>query len=158
MLCIYPSKCTHTAVNTHKPWTHTRSSGQPFMSPGEQLGIQCLAQGHLVMVLKVERERCTFTPPMTIPAGTRLKLTTFWLQARLSTIRPQINDYRPVALTSVVMKSFERLVLAYLKASTRPPAICLQRKQVSGTMQSTWDCTSSCSIWTDQGLMSGSCL
>ncbi len=31
-----------------------------------------------------------------------------------------LNDYRPVALTSVVMKSFERLVLAYLKASTRP--------------------------------------
>ncbi len=31
-----------------------------------------------------------------------------------------LNDYRPVALTSVVMKSFERLVLAYLKASTGP--------------------------------------
>ncbi len=29
--CIYPSKCTHTAVNTHTPWTHTRSSGQPLM-------------------------------------------------------------------------------------------------------------------------------
>ncbi len=37
--------------------------------------------------------------------------------------KPQItglNDYRPVALTSVVMKSFERLVLAYLKASSGP--------------------------------------
>ncbi len=31
-----------------------------------------------------------------------------------------LNDYRPVALMSVVMKSFERLVLAYLKASTGP--------------------------------------
>ncbi len=31
-----------------------------------------------------------------------------------------LNDYRPVALTSVVMKSFKRLVLAYLKASTGP--------------------------------------
>ncbi len=30
-----------------------------------------------------------------------------------------LNDYRPVALTSVAMKSFERL-LAYLKASTGP--------------------------------------
>ncbi|KAK3526544.1 hypothetical protein QTP70_030770 [Hemibagrus guttatus] len=30
------------------------------------------------------------------------------------------NDYRPVALTSVVMKSFERLVLAYLKNITGP--------------------------------------
>ena len=30
----------------------------------------------------------------------------------------QLNDYRPVALTSVVMKVFERLVLTYLKACT----------------------------------------
>ncbi|KAK3559074.1 hypothetical protein QTP86_002986 [Hemibagrus guttatus] len=30
------------------------------------------------------------------------------------------NDYRPVALTSVVMKSFERLVLSYLKDITDP--------------------------------------
>ncbi len=43
-------KCTHT------PWTHTRSSGQPFMlqHPGRQLRVWCLAQGHYV-VLKVER-------------------------------------------------------------------------------------------------------
>ncbi len=49
--------------------------------------------------------------------------------------KPQItgfNDYRPVALTSVVTKSFERLVWAYLKASTGPPAVCLQSKQVCG--------------------------
>ncbi|KAK3559091.1 hypothetical protein QTP86_004123 [Hemibagrus guttatus] len=31
-----------------------------------------------------------------------------------------LNDYRPVTLTSVVMKSFERLVLAYLKNITGP--------------------------------------
>ncbi len=31
-----------------------------------------------------------------------------------------LMDYRPVALTSVVMKSFERLVLAHLKDSTGP--------------------------------------
>ncbi len=31
-----------------------------------------------------------------------------------------LNDYRPVVLTSVVMKSFEKLVLAHLKDITRP--------------------------------------
>ena len=31
-----------------------------------------------------------------------------------------LNDYRPVALTSVLMKSFERLVLAHLKSITDP--------------------------------------
>ncbi|KAL0154637.1 hypothetical protein M9458_048900, partial [Cirrhinus mrigala] len=38
-------------------------------------------------------------------------------------MKPKItgpNDYRPVALTSVVMKSFERLVLVYLKDITGP--------------------------------------
>ena len=27
-----------------------------------------------------------------------------------------LNDYRPVALTSVIMKGFERLILAYIKS------------------------------------------
>ncbi|KAK7898229.1 hypothetical protein WMY93_019082 [Mugilogobius chulae] len=47
---------------------------------------------------------------------------------KLSTIVPVpkkpritgLNDYRPVALTSVVMKSFERLVLPHLKSFTSP--------------------------------------
>ncbi len=64
-----------------------------------------------------------------------------------------LNDYRPLALTSVVMKSFERL--AYLNASTGPLLDSLQITEQTGLwmMQSTWDCTSSCSIWTDQGFM-----
>ncbi len=37
-----------------------------------------------------------------------------------------LNHYRPVALMSVAMKSFERLVLAYLKASTGPLLVPLQ--------------------------------
>ncbi len=60
-------KCTHTAVNTHThtPWTHTRSSGQPFMlrRPGNSWGFGALLKGTSVVVLRVERERCTFTPP-----------------------------------------------------------------------------------------------
>ncbi len=45
-----------------------------------------------------------------------------------------LNDYRPVALTSVAMKSFERLVLAegLHWTLTGPPAVCLQSKQVCG--------------------------
>ncbi len=70
-----------------------------------------------------------------------------------------LNDYRPVALTSVAMKSFERLVLAYLKASTGTLLDPLPTEQTGlWMMQSTWDCTSCCSIWTDQGLMWGACL
>ncbi len=57
-------KCTHTAVNTHTPWTHTRSSGQPFMLrlPGEQMVVRCLAQGsHLSR--GIEGGALTFTLP-----------------------------------------------------------------------------------------------
>ncbi len=58
-------KCTHTAVNTHTLWTHTRSSGQPFLlrHPGSNWGFCALLKGTSVVVLKVERERWTFTPP-----------------------------------------------------------------------------------------------
>ncbi|KAI3355997.1 hypothetical protein L3Q82_017268, partial [Scortum barcoo] len=73
-----------------------------------------------------------------------------------------LNDYRPVALTSVVMKSFERLVLAHLKDITGPLLDPLQfayrGKQGQWMMQSTWDCTTSCNTLTHQGLMQGSCL
>ncbi len=34
-----------THPSAHTSWTHTRSSGQPYC--GEQLGVRCLAQGHL---------------------------------------------------------------------------------------------------------------
>ncbi|KAI2665808.1 RNA-directed DNA polymerase from mobile element jockey [Labeo rohita] len=37
-----------------------------------------------------------------------------------------LNDYRPVALTSVIMKSLEKLVLAYLKDITGPLLVPLQ--------------------------------
>ncbi len=80
------SKCTHTAVNTHThtPWTHSRSSGQPFMlqHPGSSCGFNALLKGTSVVVLRVER--ALYIPPPTIPAGPRLELTTFRLRVRLS--------------------------------------------------------------------------
>ncbi|KAK3549027.1 hypothetical protein QTP70_027751, partial [Hemibagrus guttatus] len=53
-----------------------------------------------------------------------------------------LNDYRPVASISVVMNSFERLVLAYLKNITGPPAVCLPSKQLNGKFTS-YSCTTS---------------
>ncbi len=44
-------KCTHTAVNTHTHThtvnTHPRQWAASTVAPGEQLGVRCLAQGHL---------------------------------------------------------------------------------------------------------------
>ncbi len=61
-----------------------------------------------------------------------------------------LNYYRPV-----VTKSFEKLVLAYLKDITGPlldPLKFAFKLKFAFMMQSTWDCTSSCSIWTDHTL------
>ncbi len=57
---IYPTKCTHTQQWTHT-WTHTQSSGQPFMlrHPGSNWG---LVQGHIVVVLMVERALYIHSP------------------------------------------------------------------------------------------------
>ncbi len=60
-----------------------------------------------------------FKRPTIIPIPKKSKIT-------------ELNDYRPVALTSVVMKSFEKLVLAYLKDITGPSSVCLQSKEVHG--------------------------
>ncbi len=76
---------THT-VHTHTH-THTRRSGQPFM-----LWHRGAVEGSVPCSRVTQswywgwRERCIFTPPPpTIPAGPRLKLTTFRLRVRLST-------------------------------------------------------------------------
>ncbi len=79
-------KCTHTQQWTHTPWTHTRSSGQPFMlwRPGSSLRVRCLAQGYLSRGIEGGESAVHSLPPPTIPAGPRLKLATFRSRVRLS--------------------------------------------------------------------------
>ncbi len=79
-------KCTHTAVNTHTPWTHTRSSGQPFMlrHPGSSWGFGALLKGTSVMVLKEERALYIHSPHLQFLPDLRLKPTTFGLRVWLS--------------------------------------------------------------------------
>ena len=75
-----PSKVhTHT-VNTHpEQWAAIYAA-----APGEQLGVQCLAQGHLSRGIEGGESTVQSLPPPTIPAGPRLELTTLGLQVRLS--------------------------------------------------------------------------
>ncbi len=55
---------THTSEHTHTPWTHTQSSGQPFMlrRPGSSWGFGALLKGTSVMVSKVERALYIHSP------------------------------------------------------------------------------------------------
>ncbi len=64
-LHLFHPKCTHTGVNTHTPWTHTRSSVQPFLCSCARGAV-----GGSVPCSRAPqswywgwRERCTFTPP-----------------------------------------------------------------------------------------------
>ncbi len=71
-------KHAHTHVKTNIPWTHTQSSGQPFMlqHPGRSWGFGALLKGTSVMVLMVERvldihpspTYSSCPPPPTVPA------------------------------------------------------------------------------------------
>ncbi len=87
---IHP-KWTHTVVNTHTPWTHTQRGGHPFMlwRPGSSWGFGALLKGTSSWYWRW-RECCTFTPPLTNPAGPRFKHATFQLWVQLSTIRPRL--------------------------------------------------------------------
>ncbi len=75
---------THT-VNTH---THTHTHTHPEQwaaiyaaAPGEQLGVRCLAQGHLSRGIEGgESADYTLIPLPTIPAGPRLELAPFELR------------------------------------------------------------------------------
>ncbi len=83
-------KCTHTVVNTH---THTMNTHPEqwaaiyAAAPREQLGVRCLSQGYLIVVLRVERALYIHSPPTynSCRAGTHTQLTIYSL-----TIRPRL--------------------------------------------------------------------
>ncbi len=74
-------KGTHTAVNTHTVNTHPEQWAAIYAAaPREQLGIRCLAQGHLSHGIEGEESAVHSLSPTTIPTGPRLELATFGLR------------------------------------------------------------------------------
>ncbi len=74
---MWPSMVTHTrnlcsAFNQSKVHTHSieHTPGAPIyaVAPGEQLGVRCLAQGHLSRGIKGGESAVHSLPPPTIPA------------------------------------------------------------------------------------------
>ncbi len=104
---VWPSMVTHTRnlssafnpsavrseqTHTHTPWTHTRSSGHPFMlrRPGSSWGFGALLKGLTsVVVLRVERALDIHSPHLQSVPDLRLEPATFGLQVRLS-IQPRL--------------------------------------------------------------------
>ncbi len=80
VLCIYSiqSAHTHSSEHTHTVNTHPEQWAAIYTAaPGEQLGVRCLAQGHLSRGIEGGESAVHSIPPPTIPAGPRLELTTF---------------------------------------------------------------------------------
>ncbi len=88
----YP-KCTHTHTSeyTHTVNTHLEQwAAIHAVAPREQLGVQCLAQGHLVVVLKVERALYIHSPHLQFLLSRDSNSQPLDYESDSLTIRPQL--------------------------------------------------------------------
>ncbi len=99
-------KCTHTAVNTHTPWTHTRSSGQPFMlrRPGSSWGFGDLLKGTSVVVLRMERALYIHSPHLQFLPARDLNSQPFDYESDSLTIRPKTSPFLSAVLLYLIIK------------------------------------------------------
>ncbi len=72
VLWIYPIQSAHT-----QQWTHTHPEQWAAIyaaAPGEQLGVRCLAQGHLSRGIEGGESAVHSLSPPTIPAGPETRI------------------------------------------------------------------------------------
>ncbi len=88
------SAYTHTAVNTHTPWTHTRSSEQPFMlwRWGAVGGPVPCSRAPRYGIEGGERTFHSLPPP-TIPAEPETRTRNPDYESDSLTIRPRLPQY-----------------------------------------------------------------
>ncbi len=108
----------HTPCNPHLPHTFTADKRR-WRAPGLQKDQEKEGTRPRRCVPCLSEILCWPTGPH---LHTALQQVTGAVRSllMLQTLHHGLNDYRPVALMSVAIKSFERLVLAYLKASGGP--------------------------------------
>ncbi len=71
-----PSKCTHTHTHCeHAPG----AVGSHVTAPGEQLGVRCLAQGHLSHGIEGGESTVHSQSPPSIPAGPEIQTHNLWI-------------------------------------------------------------------------------
>ncbi len=78
-----PSKVhTHSSEHTHTVNTHLEQWAAIYaVAPGEQLGVRCLAQGHLSRGIEGEESAGHSLPPPTIPAGPETRTRNLWVMS-----------------------------------------------------------------------------
>ncbi len=81
VLCIYPIQSAHTQqwTHTHTVNTHPEQWAASAAALGEQLGVRCLAQGHLSRGIECGESAGHSLPPLTIPAGPETRTRNLWV-------------------------------------------------------------------------------
>ncbi len=100
-------------MNTHTVNTHLEQWASIYAAvPGEQLGVRCLAQGHLIRVNECE-ERALYIhpPPPTIPA----ELATFHYKSESLTIRPRLPHIGQFAFIFHVQENVALFLCIYIQ-------------------------------------------
>ncbi len=90
VLRIYPSNVhTHSSEHTHKPWTHSQSSGQPFMLRllGRSWGFGALLKGTSV----VEKALYINSPHLQVLLARDSNSQPFDYESDFLTIRPRLS-------------------------------------------------------------------
>ncbi len=93
VLCIYPYKVhTHSSEHTYTVNTHPEQWAAIYAAaPGEQLGVRCLAQGHLSRGIEGGESAVHSLPPPTIPAGPETRTRNLWDTS--PTLQPLGHDF-----------------------------------------------------------------
>ncbi len=86
---LLQSAHTHTAVNKHTPWTHTRSSGQSC--PGSSWGTLLIPCS--VMVLRVEKALYIHSPHLQFLPARDSNSQPFNYKSKSLTIRPRLPHF-----------------------------------------------------------------
>ncbi len=80
----HPSAHTHSSEHTHTVNTHPEQWAAVYAAaPGVQLGVRCLAQGHLSRGIEGGESSGYSLPPPTITAGPETRTRDLRLQVRL---------------------------------------------------------------------------
>ncbi len=91
MHLTHPSAHTQQwVVNTHTVNTHPEQWAAIAPAPGEQLGVRCLAQGHLSHGIEGGESAVHSQSPPSIPAGPEIRTHNLWITSLTLTIRPRL--------------------------------------------------------------------
>ncbi len=94
---------THPSAHTHCEYTPGAVGSHIAAAPREQLGVQCLAQGHLSRGIEGGESAGYSLPPPTFPAGPETRTLDLRVTSPTLSIRPQLPRHKTLPRLPLVM-------------------------------------------------------